>query len=337
MSRYRGTTLAPYKRFRPTAFYDGVFPNGTYTADCQGCPWSCAGCWSAYGWKNVEPKFELTGVQVAEKLIKALPRNGQTMARLSGGEITMYWDHLLELLDTFFERTRGSRLVVPGVTGLAGEPFGVMVETSGSLLTPERIRELEERYVLDSRRLVLYIGMKATSPGRLQALTGLAPPAAQKAFRRQVTAIKTLTEECKQLNFGVNFLDKYADPDTVAQLARYVERQRPGYGREISVDPYRGYGNADRYSVPNKHRALWRDLAPKDDEEALMMDLLHHSGEMPRDGEVPEEAFDWLPIAHDPSEGPTEEDLDAERLAIQEACEISVQRTAKAGTLIPEG
>src|SRR5437870_1694361 len=90
---------APYWRFRPTPFYDGMFLNGTYTADIVGCNWTCEGCWSGYGWRGAEDKLSkkrgggtFTPAEVVDRLIRGMKRNAMSGCRISGGEVSMRWD-----------------------------------------------------------------------------------------------------------------------------------------------------------------------------------------------------------------------------------------------------
>jgi uncharacterized Fe-S cluster-containing radical SAM superfamily protein len=277
LAKYKGTLVAPYHRFRPTEFYSDVYVNGTFSADCVGCNWTCAGCWSAYGWEGIlrtqglEPRYELTPAEVAVKLIRGMKNNAQSMCRITGGEITMYWDHMMELISEFLTRTEGVRFHMPPITEPRGEPLGIILETNGSMLDKKRIDEIEERFGEQAQRVVLSIGFKATHPEALAELTGLPLKVAATAHQKQMDALLYLALEAKYVGFWASFLDKYTDPGIYAALQREVERARSGAGRNFAIQPYKNYNvAAARLFTPKRFRGRsMKEPSPERDEEII--------------------------------------------------------------------
>jgi uncharacterized Fe-S cluster-containing radical SAM superfamily protein len=261
MTQYTGVDLAPYYRFRPTDFYDSVFPNGTYTADIVGCNWTCEHCWSKYGWRNLDvddmPRGgEYTSDQVAEKLVKGMERNLQPMARISGGEASMYWDpHMLGVIRSVLQRTAGQRMKIRGMTEPGvGMAMGICIETNGSVLTPAMLNALEEEHGEQAARIVLAVGMKATNSDELGRLTGMSAATSERFHKGQMRTLRHLAFKAKHLGWFANYIDEFTDPEDYAKLVREIERKRPGSARLMGIDPYYRSYRTNRYYTPKRDR-----------------------------------------------------------------------------------
>jgi uncharacterized Fe-S cluster-containing radical SAM superfamily protein len=264
MRQYTGVDLAPYYRFRPTAFYDTVFPNGTYTADIVGCNWTCEHCWSKYGWRGLDleamPKGsgEFTSEQVVTKLVKGMERsNLQPMCRISGGEASMYWDpHMVGVIRHVLGMTEGRRMQIRGVTEPGvGAAMGICIETNGSVLTVAQLNALEEEFGEDARRIVLAIGMKATNAGELARLTGMTTATAERFHKGQMRTLRHLALKAKHLGWFANYIDEFTDDVEYARLVRDLERKRPGSARLMGVDPYHRSYQSNRHYTPKRMQA----------------------------------------------------------------------------------
>lgn len=260
MSKQARQDLGAYLRSRPTSFYDGYFTNGSFTLDVKGCNWTCESCWSGYGWRNMaesKPQLgDLTSSQVVDRLLAGMERNAQPMARISGGEASMYWQpHMQLVIREFIDRTRGKRMVVDGATGPHGDPLVLMIETHGGLLGRADLQELDDEYGEDASRIVMAIGMKATNPTLLKKLTGMSDATCERFHDRQMSNLKWLALESEHLGWFGNFLEPFTDPDEFAVLQRQFERRRVGAGVQIGVAPFhRGrYGTNQAYT-PKRHR-----------------------------------------------------------------------------------
>jgi len=263
MGQYTGIDLAPYYRFRPTDFYDTVFPNGTYTADIVGCNWTCEHCWSKYGWHGLDlerrPKGsgEFTSEQVATKLVKGMERNLQPICRISGGEASMYWDpHMVGVIRGVLEMTQGQRMKIRGVTKPGvGAAMGICIETNGSVLSIAQLKALEDEFGDEARRVVLAIGMKATGASELARLTGMTAATAERFHKGQMRTLRHLALKAKHLGWFANYIDEFTDDQEYARLVREIERKRPGSARLMGVDPYHRSYRTNRYYTPKRNRA----------------------------------------------------------------------------------
>lgn len=261
-SGYHGVDLAPYYRFRPTDFYDSVFPNGTFTADIAGCNWTCEHCWSKFGWRSFtlddmhRSGGELTSEQVVEKLVAGMKRNSQPMCRISGGEASMYWEpHIVNVIRGVLEQTKGLRMKIRGLTEPEGHALGICIETNGSVLNIDQLQAMEDELGEDARRIVLAVGMKATNASELARLTGMTEKTAERFHKGQMRTLRWLALQAENIGWFANFLDEFTDVDEYAVLLRELERKRPGSARLMGVDPYRrGYRSTTHYT-PKRQRA----------------------------------------------------------------------------------
>lgn len=207
---------APYKRLRLS---DHGHPAGTFTADILGCGWSCAGCWSRHGGRDTPASFLLTGEQVAARLADGIGRHGLTMARITYGEPTEHWQHLSDAIGTFLRCTTA--------------PLGLIIETNGALLTPDRVEDLAGACGQAAGRVIFDVGIKATSGPRLAALTGHPRDVAERLHHAQLLAIMTLAHT--NLGLRVTFLDAFSSPPVVAAVAHELEQARPGSSAGVRV------------------------------------------------------------------------------------------------------
>ncbi len=269
-SAYKGTLVAPYRSFKPMGFWSSVFPGGTYTANLQGCPWTCANCWSKSGWRESPAKFDLMPDEVAAKIVKGMQRNAQTAGRITGGEPAMYWDHTRGVIDAFIARTEGMRIHVPGATGRRGDPAGLVIETNGAVqMTPSRLQELEDDLGEEAGRIVIHLGIKATSGPQLAQLTGMTAATCARFHQQQLDNLLHAAYKLKHLVVHASFLDEFTDPAILSAIQREVERGRPGMSRNVGVLDFNPYRAPLRAYVPPVVRADFRDDPGAEDDETL--------------------------------------------------------------------
>ncbi len=167
--RVGSEVLRKYYRFRPSRFY-----GGSAVADAVGCNLRCAFCW---GWRiNARPEstgFFCSPSEVAEKLVSIARRHSFRVVRISGGEPTLCFDHLEEVLD-HLERLRGAEVFI--------------LETNGLLIGWDR--SLAKRL---SRfdKLLVRVSIKACSPRTFEEVTG----ASERFWRLQLEALRNLLDE----------------------------------------------------------------------------------------------------------------------------------------------
>lgn len=260
---------APYQRFRPTFFYP-EFANGTYAADIHGCPWTCEQCWSAYGWRGSEPKMGwLEPHEVVDKLVEGCKRNSQSMARITGGEVGVHWDHLYEVVVDYLNRTRGLSLVIPDFTSDEGEPFGILIETSGAYFDADKLDALDSLGE-DSLRVIINFGMKATTPEDLARLTGMTPDTAERMHVTQLDNLVYALKECEHIGVMGSFIDEFTDPEAYANLQRRFEKWLPGSGTNLDVMEFRRFSTKSHYTPKRFRFGMFLDPMPERDEEVLM-------------------------------------------------------------------
>lgn len=163
-----GARYRKYFRFRVDRWYGGIV-----TGDVVGCNMRCRFCWAWYfTWGDVDKGDFYTADEVARKLIELSRRSGHRRARLSGGEPTIGFKHLLEVAD----RTMSSGL-------------SFVLETNGILLG------INSEYsaamgAFRNRGIEVRVSVKGTSPGEFHELTGADP----RFWFTQLDALRNLVE-----------------------------------------------------------------------------------------------------------------------------------------------
>jgi len=150
-------TSKKYYRFRKTQFYGGCA-----TADCLGCNLRCVYCWAQKKvWKPKRYGQFYTTQEVAKRLISMnLP-----LVRVSGGEPTIFKEHLLILLTLIPER------------------ITFILETNGILLDKEYVKELSK-----FENIYVRVSLKGVDEETFEKITG----AEGKFFLNQLNALKLL-------------------------------------------------------------------------------------------------------------------------------------------------
>jgi uncharacterized Fe-S cluster-containing radical SAM superfamily protein len=227
VSRFTGTDRAPYWRFRP--LHVGHFHEWLYVADVIGCNWTCDRCWSKFGFRTHPVRYELSADELARKLAAGVERNDSDAAVITGGEPGLYWsDHIVPAISRYQE-----------ITGAAIE-----VETSGAVLRPEQLRDLDR--LAESGRVLVVFGLKATSYQGLAEITGLPVEVARRAHERQLTNL-LYAEALPNIGAAATFIDAFTDEGMYAAIASRMERQ-PIIQRYANVA-------ASRFYTPKRHRA----------------------------------------------------------------------------------
>jgi len=146
-----------YYRFRKTRFYGGCA-----TADCLGCNLRCVYCWAQKKvWKPENFGQFYTPKQVSQRLMSMnLP-----LVRISGGEPTIFKEHLLELLT-----------MVP-------KQITFILETNGILIDKKYIKELSK-----FKNLYVRVSLKGVDEHTFELITG----AEGQFFHNQLIALDLL-------------------------------------------------------------------------------------------------------------------------------------------------
>lgn len=155
-----------YYRFRGGRWYGGIA-----TADCVGCNLKCKFCWS---WRVRDNPHKMgeweTPKGVSFKLAEIASQRGYKYVRISGGEPTLSFDHLVEVINSLNE-------LAPGLT--------FILETNGILLgyNENYVRSLSKLENLHVR-----VSIKGCSPEDFSLLTGAYP----WGFELQLRALEYL-------------------------------------------------------------------------------------------------------------------------------------------------
>jgi uncharacterized Fe-S cluster-containing radical SAM superfamily protein len=150
-------------RLRPAPWYLGCA-----TADAYGCFLSCIFCWVQ---ENVQSHWLgfLSPNTVATELMKIVNEKGFAKVRISGGEPTLAWDHLMAILDIM-------------------QKYDVtfILETNGVLLgaDPKRINNLEKW----KNNLHVRLSIKGGTPSKFAKITS----SNHEGFNFQMNALKEL-------------------------------------------------------------------------------------------------------------------------------------------------
>lgn len=206
-----------YFRFRFSRFY-----GGSAVGDVVGCNLRCAFCWTGRPRDDVSLGFWVTARQAAKRLAKLAGKSG--LARLSAGEPTLGWRHLVSLLDFIAE-------YYPWL--------GFILETNGVLIgaRPSYARLLAEHPV----RPLVRVSIKACSGIWFRVLTG----AREDALELQIKAIEALYDS--NAKFRVAVFAAFGSKKCWANLLGIIaERTGPEVLRDMEVEPLVLYPTAKR-------------------------------------------------------------------------------------------
>lgn len=154
-----------YYRFRGGRWYGGIA-----TGDVVGCNLRCKFCWSWRYSHSLDKGFFCSPQQVFERLIDIASAKGYRYLRLSGGEPTLSWSHLLKLLKLVSETD-----------------YVFIVETNGILIGYDR-RLAQD--LANFGNVVVRVSFKGTSPEEFHMLTG----AEKQFYELQFKALENLLE-----------------------------------------------------------------------------------------------------------------------------------------------
>ncbi len=172
----RGTERK-YFRFRGSRFY-----GGSAVGDVVGCNLRCVFCWTGRPRDDPRVGFFVDAPEAARRLLGIARREKHRVLRLSAGEPTVGFDHLLALLDSLARRVRGEVFVL---------------ETNGIILGYDysKARRLAEY----SDILHVRVSLKACNESWFTLLTG----AAGEYWRLQLRALENLKKTGVSFHFSI--------------------------------------------------------------------------------------------------------------------------------------
>ncbi|MET1128836.1 MAG: radical SAM protein [Thermoproteota archaeon] len=206
-----GVQYRRYHRFRRDRWYGGIV-----TADVVGCNLRCGFCWAwRFTWTGYERGRMLSPAEVSGLLASMARRHGVKQARLSGGEPTVAFDHMMEVAE---------RLVEQGLH--------FVLETNGILIgaREDYARRLAS---LGGAGIEVRVSVKGTSPEEFWMLTRARP----EAWWLQIRALEAL------VRYGLKPGDEvypavmlsFTDEKGVERIKRILASIHPELQR--SIDP----------------------------------------------------------------------------------------------------
>jgi uncharacterized Fe-S cluster-containing radical SAM superfamily protein len=164
--REGGRVLRRYYRFRRDRWYGGII-----TGDVVGCNLRCGFCWAwRFTWTGYDRGVMLSAEDAAWRLVRLARRAGVRQVRLSGGEPTIGFDHLIRVIEI-----------------VTGEGLHFVLETNGILLgaREEYARRLAGFH---GAGIEVRVSIKGTSPEEFHMLTRARP----EAWQLQLKALENL-------------------------------------------------------------------------------------------------------------------------------------------------
>ena len=195
-----------YWRFRGGKWYGGIA-----TADCVGCNFSCVFCGPILYMtkKKISGRF-FDPVSVVERLVSIASRRGYRYLRVGGGEPTICFEHLYQVLEV-----------------AQSYPFVFILETNGILLGFDR--GLAER-LSDFERVHIRVSIKGTSEEEFSKLTR----AEGKFFQYQLRAIKYLNDA--NVSFHPALVASFSRPEDVKRLRGRIKEIDPVAAENLEVE-----------------------------------------------------------------------------------------------------
>ncbi len=228
-----GVQLRRYARFRWSRHY-----GGNVAGDVLGCNLRCAFCWAwRFAYKAVGG-VPLAPWEAARRLAaEARGRPRARVARLTGGEPTIGWAHLVELAP------RVARLLPHAV---------FVVETNGILLGAGRVDPLELVARAGRGRVFFRVSIKAATPEAFERLTG----AAGWALDLQLRALERLAEAGLEpgRDYRPALVLGFEPPEAVARLLERLEAIDPRLPAVVEPEPVRVYPHVERLM---RARGVW--------------------------------------------------------------------------------
>ena len=164
-----GVQLRRYFRFRVDRWYGGIV-----TGDVVGCNLRCGFCWAwRFTWTGYERGIMLSPEDAWSRMVRLAKRRRVKQARVSGGEPTIGFDHLVRLVELAVE-----------------DGFGFVLETNGILIGANR-EYAKKLASFAGAGIEVRVSLKGTSPQEFIQLT----KAVESAWYLQLRALEFLIEE----------------------------------------------------------------------------------------------------------------------------------------------
>jgi len=205
-SKRNNTVLRRYWRFRGGRWYGGIA-----TADCVGCNLRCVFCGPLLTLMRLSDKGELRSpAYVVRRLTDLALVRGYKYIRVSGGEPTICFDHLLEVLKIATKY-----------------PFIFILETNGILIgeydwMAEEIARFSNVHVR--------VSIKGTNPDEFERLT----LANKSYFKNQLNALKNLLDH--DVSFHPAIVASFSEPEDIDELINEISDIAPELRERIEIE-----------------------------------------------------------------------------------------------------
>ncbi len=195
-----------YWRFRGGKWYGGIA-----TADCVGCNLRCIFCGPSLTWMRLSDKGEFRGpIYVVKRLTSIAMARGYRYLRISGGEPTICFDHLLSVLE------------------LAEKyPFTFILETNGILIGAN---EWMAKELARFKNIHVRVSIKGTSPEEFEKLT----LADRIYFRYQIDALKHLYDH--NVSFHPAIVASFSTEQDIIELINELKNIHTEIGRSVEIE-----------------------------------------------------------------------------------------------------
>jgi len=203
-----GIEYRKYYRFRGGRWYGGIA-----TADCVGCNLRCGFCWSWRSGSHVTNvgKF-YSSQEVSTILISIAKEKGYSYVRISGGEPTLCFNHLIDVINN-----------IP-------QEITFILETNGILLGYNK--NLVYR-LAEYRNIVIRVSLKGTTPEEFHMLTKADPT----FFEYQLNALSNLLDAGLEpgRDFYPAIMLSFSSEENIRLLLKRLGEIHPELTR--SIDP----------------------------------------------------------------------------------------------------
>lgn len=208
-------------------FARGRWYGGSFSGYVIGCNLNCVYCWAWFRNRYGLGSY-LTPSEVVKKLITGGSRASARVLRISGGEPTIGFDHLIEVLRAYTK---------------AGTRLPLVVETNGILLgyNSSYAGDLSD---FAGRGVVVRVSIKGANPETFSTLTE-APP---EFFRYQLDSVKYL------INAGYNpsrdlrvaIMSSFNQPREIAELIYRLSEIDEGIAGAVELEIVRMYRSVQK-------------------------------------------------------------------------------------------
>jgi len=203
--------LRRYYRFRRDRWYGGIV-----TGDVVGCNLRCGFCWAwRFTWIGYDKGVMLSAEEAAGRLIGLARRTGTRQTRLSGGEPTIGFDHLVKVIEE-----------------VTGQGLRFVLETNG-LLLGAREEYAEKLSSFHGSGIEVRVSIKGTSPEEYWLLTRARPGTWWLQLRALENLVRHGLEPGEEVYPAVML--SFTDEKGVKRIKRLLASIHPVLAR--SIDP----------------------------------------------------------------------------------------------------